>query len=54
MTQGAPPVKALVDLLDAQQLAEFRAAMLDYWRGFQTDGGVEEPRRYLLVLGRRR
>jgi hypothetical protein len=29
--------------------------MIERWEGFQTEGGrVDEPRRYLLVTGRRR
>ena len=55
MSEGAPPVKALLARLEPAEAAEFRAAMLERWAGFQTDGGrVEEPRRYLLVTGRRR
>ena len=54
MATGAPPVKALVDSLERVRREEFRAAMLDYWGGFRTADGVSEPRRYLLVLGRRR
>jgi len=54
MTAGAPPVKALVDSLDAKRRREFRSAMLEYWDGFRGNGGVREPRRYLLVLGTRR
>ena len=33
---------------------EFRAEMIEYWEGFRANGAVSEPRRYLLVLGRRR
>ena len=54
MTTAAPPVKALVQKLGAQQLAAFRAEMLEHWRGFEQDGRVSEPRGYLLVWGRRR
>ena len=54
MTSAAPPVKALVGRLDPDRLAEFRAAMLEHWAGFERDGRVAEPRGYLLVLGRRR
>jgi ubiquinone/menaquinone biosynthesis C-methylase UbiE len=54
MSEGAPPVKALLETLEQERLAEFRAAMLDYWRGYETAGGVDEPRRFLFVLGRRR
>jgi ubiquinone/menaquinone biosynthesis C-methylase UbiE len=54
MSSGAPPVKALVDALEPRRRDEFRAEMIEYWEGFRTNGAVSEPRRYLLVLGRRR
>src|SRR5262249_24727610 len=54
MSEGAPPVKALLGKLEPAEAAEFRAAMLERWAGFQTDGRIDEPRRYLLVTGRRR
>lgn len=55
MSEGAPPVKALLEKLEPAVAAEFRAAMLERWVGFQTDEGVvDEPRRYLRVTGRRR
>ena len=54
MTSAAPPMKALVERLEPERLAEFHSAMLDYWRGFEHDGRVVEPRGYLRVLGRRR
>jgi SAM-dependent methyltransferase len=54
MSNGAPPVKALLDSLAPDRSATFRDAMLEYWSQFQTADGVREPRRYLLVLGGRR
>ena len=54
MSTGAPPLKTLVDSLEAERRAEFRDAMIDYWSGFETPNGVREPRGYLLVRGRRR
>ena len=54
MSEGAPPVKALVESLDRDRRARFRRALVEYWSGFETADGVREPRRYLLVLGRRR
>ena len=54
MSNGAPPLKALLDSLGPDRGAELRDAMLEYWSQFQTANGVREPRRYLLVLGRRR
>ncbi len=49
-----PPLKAFAESLEATRRDEFRAAMVEYWRGFESDGEVSEPRPYLLVLGRRR
>jgi hypothetical protein len=54
MSNGAPPVRALFDSLEPDRAAAFREAMLEHWSKFQTPLGVREPRRYLLVLGRRR
>jgi SAM-dependent methyltransferase len=54
MSIGAPPMKAVIDSLEPGRRAEFHDAMIEYWSQFQTDGGVSEPRRFLLVLGRRR
>jgi SAM-dependent methyltransferase len=54
MSNGAPPLRALIDSLEPDRAAEFREAMLQHWSEFQTAEGVREPRHYLLVLGRRR
>jgi len=54
MSSGAPPVKALADALEPGRRNELRAEMIEYWEGFRANGAVSEPRRYLLVLGRRR
>jgi SAM-dependent methyltransferase len=54
MSNGAPPFRALLDSLEPGRSAAFREAMLEHWSQFQTAEGVREPRRYLLVLGRRR
>jgi SAM-dependent methyltransferase len=54
MSNGAPPVRALLDSLEPDRAAAFREAMLEHWSEFQTVNGVREPRNYLLVLGRRR
>jgi SAM-dependent methyltransferase len=53
MTEGAPPVKALLETLDAERAGELRQALLDYWEDYRVDGGVDEPRAYLIVEGRR-
>jgi hypothetical protein len=54
ISKGAPPVKAMLDLLDPAQRERFRAELLDFWAGYERDGRVDEPRRYLIVTGRRR
>jgi ubiquinone/menaquinone biosynthesis C-methylase UbiE len=54
IAEGAPPVKAMVGMLEPKQRAAFRAEMLDYWAGFERDGRVLEPRPFLIVEGRRR
>lgn len=54
MTEGAPPVKALLGKLEPAEAADFQAAMLERWTGFEKGGRIDEPRRYLLVTGRRR
>jgi SAM-dependent methyltransferase len=54
MSNGAPPVKALLDSLEPDRAAAFRAAMLEHWSQYETPDGVREPRHYLLVLGTRR
>jgi SAM-dependent methyltransferase len=54
MAEGAPPLTALLRTLEPPGRDEFHAAMLDYWRAYETGAGVDEPRRYLIVEGRRR
>jgi SAM-dependent methyltransferase len=54
VSTGAPPVKAMLGALEPDQRQRFRAEMLDCWRGFERDGAVVEPRRYLIATGRRR
>jgi hypothetical protein len=54
MSVGAPPVKAFYDALEAGRREEFREAMIEHWTQFRTDKGVSEPRRYLVIVGRRR
>jgi ubiquinone/menaquinone biosynthesis C-methylase UbiE len=52
---ATPPTKAFLATLDDRSRSEYRAAMLEHWARFRTDdGGVSEPRDYLLVLGTRR
>jgi ubiquinone/menaquinone biosynthesis C-methylase UbiE len=54
-SQSAPPVIALVQRLDAAQVEEFHGAFVDVYESYRTpEGGIHAPRRYLLVLGRRK
>jgi SAM-dependent methyltransferase len=53
-SNGAPPVRALVDSLEPDRAAALRDAMIEYWSQYETPGGIREPRHYLLVLGTRR
>jgi SAM-dependent methyltransferase len=54
-SQSAPPVIELVKRLDAQQVEEFHQAFVDLYESYRTpEGKVHAPRRYLLVLGRRK
>ncbi len=54
MAESAPPTKAYLARLAPEQRDGFRAAMVGYWRQFEQDLGVREPRRYLLAAGTRR
>jgi ubiquinone/menaquinone biosynthesis C-methylase UbiE len=54
-SESAPPVVALVQRLDAEQVEEFHRAFVELYESYRTtDGDVRAPRRYLLVLGRRK
>jgi ubiquinone/menaquinone biosynthesis C-methylase UbiE len=54
-SESAPPVVSLVQRLDAEQAEEFHRAFVELYESYRTkDGGVRAPRRYLLVLGRRK
>jgi SAM-dependent methyltransferase len=50
----APPLVALLRRLDADGAAAFHRAFVELYEGYRADGGIRAPRRYLLVLGRRR
>ncbi len=52
---SAPPTKRYVEELPAERRELFRAAMVEHWRQFaDADGHVLEPRKYVLITGRRR
>jgi SAM-dependent methyltransferase len=54
-SESAPPVIALIARLDAGRVEEFHRAFVELYESYRTpDGGVRAPRRYLLVLGRRK
>jgi SAM-dependent methyltransferase len=54
-SESAPPVIALLRQLDDERREEFHRAFLELYESYATkDGGVRAPRRYLLVLGRRK
>ena len=54
-SESAPPVIALIERLDAETGEEFHRAFVELYESYRTkDGGVRAPRRYLLVVGRRK
>jgi ubiquinone/menaquinone biosynthesis C-methylase UbiE len=54
-SQSAPPVIALVRALDEEKAAAFHRAFVELYESYRvSDGEVRAPRRYLLVLGRRK
>lgn len=48
------PVKTLTQTLDPDRLEEFHRAFVDFHERFRQNGGIDQPRPYLLVLGTRR
>jgi ubiquinone/menaquinone biosynthesis C-methylase UbiE len=53
-SESAPPVVSLVAKLDEGRRAEFHQAFVELYEGYRTDDGVRAPRRYLIVLGKRK
>jgi SAM-dependent methyltransferase len=54
-SESAPPVVSLIGRLDAQGVEQFHRAFVELYESYRVDGGgVRAPRRYLLVLGRRK
>jgi SAM-dependent methyltransferase len=54
-SESAPPVVAIVGRLTPTGIEEFHKAFVELYEGYRTDdGGIRAPRRYLLVLGRRK
>jgi ubiquinone/menaquinone biosynthesis C-methylase UbiE len=54
-SESALPVIALVKRLDEQGAEQFHQAFVDLYSSYAVpEGGIRAPRRYLLVLGRRK
>ncbi len=54
-SESAPPVVALIERLDGARAEEFHQAFVELYESYRTkDGDVRAPRRFLLVLGRRK
>jgi SAM-dependent methyltransferase len=54
-SQSAPPVVSLLARLNDEDSAEFHRAFVELYESYRTkEGGIRAPRRYLLVLGRRK
>jgi ubiquinone/menaquinone biosynthesis C-methylase UbiE len=54
-SESAPPVVSLVAKLGEGRREEFHRAFVELYEGYRTDeGGIRAPRRYLVVLGRRK
>ena len=54
-SQSAPPVIALLRQLDDEQREQFHQAFVELYEEYRDENGlVRAPRRYLLVLGRRK
>jgi SAM-dependent methyltransferase len=54
-SETATPVVSLIERLDAGGVEDLHRAFVDLYESYRTDGGgVRAPRRYLLVLGRRK
>jgi ubiquinone/menaquinone biosynthesis C-methylase UbiE len=54
-SSSAPPVVSLLGRLDPERQEEFHRAFVQLYAEYATDDGlIRAPRRYLLVLGRRR
>ena len=54
-SQSAPPVIALLRQIDETQREQFHAAFVELYEEYRDETGkVRAPRRYLLVVGRRR
>jgi SAM-dependent methyltransferase len=48
------PTRTLAESLTPERREELRHAFVDFFEGYRTDGGVHQPRPFLVVIGRRR
>lgn len=48
------PTKTLADSLEPERGEELHRAWVDFYEGYRVDGGIRQPRPYLLVLALRR
>jgi SAM-dependent methyltransferase len=48
------PTKTLAESLDDERRESLRRDWVEYFEGFRTNGGISQPRPYILVLGTRR
>ena len=54
-SQSAPPVISMLRRLEGERADAFHKAFVELYEGYRTpQGGIRAPRRYLLVLGRRK
>ena len=54
-SESAPPVLALLQRLSPGEREEFHEAFVELYESYRSaEGGIRAPRRYLLVVGRRR
>lgn len=51
---GFGPVKTMHDSLDDERKEDLHRAYVDYYEKYRREGGIESPREYLIILGRRR
>jgi SAM-dependent methyltransferase len=48
------PFKTLYDSLEPERREELQREIVDFFEGFRANGGISQPRPYLLILGTRR
>jgi len=53
-SSSSPPVRALLDKLDAERGEAFHQAFVDLYETYREGDRIRAPRRYLLTLGTRR